>query len=156
VALVFRLQPKVRDVDRIELIGRRVALLSREEAVCWLSNVSNPDQAMRSRAVSGLRLMLNPEQRQLIKQSAIDCVGANASVRLFGSRVDDSKRGGDIDLLISTRLSDAEQILRSEIDFQVRVQQALGEQRIDLLIDYPGRRVRPPIFAMAERTGVPL
>lgn len=58
LALFFRLQAKVRDVDRIELIGRRVAMLSREEAVYWLSNVSSADQAMRSWAVSGLRLML--------------------------------------------------------------------------------------------------
>jgi hypothetical protein len=101
-------------------------------------------------------MRLSQQQQSIIKQHARRCFGADASARRFSSRDDDSKCGGDIDLLISTRLSDAEQILRSEIDFQVQVQQALGEQRIDLLIDYPGRRVRPPIFEIAEQTGVPL
>jgi len=56
--LFFRLQSKVKDVDRIELIGRRIAMLSREEAVYWLANVTTADPALRSWAISGLRLML--------------------------------------------------------------------------------------------------
>ncbi|MEA3641824.1 MAG: hypothetical protein VBE63_18075 [Lamprobacter sp.] len=58
LALFFRLQSKVKDVDRIELIGRRIAMLSREEAVYWLANVTTADPALRSWAISGLRLML--------------------------------------------------------------------------------------------------
>ena len=58
LALFFRLQGKVKDVARIELIGRRVALLSREEAVYWLANVTTADPVLRSWAISGLRLML--------------------------------------------------------------------------------------------------
>jgi hypothetical protein len=79
-----------------------------------------------------------------------------ALVRVFGSRVDDSKRGGDIDLLLTTSLSNTDAIVRTEIAFPVRIQRALGEQRIDVPVDYPGRRVRPPIFDIAERTGVRL
>ena len=101
-------------------------------------------------------MRLNPHQRQTIKQAAHTCFGADATVRVFGSRIDDSKRGGDIDLLISTSLTDPDAIAHAEIAFQVRVQQALGEQRIDVLVDYPGRRVRPPIFAIADQTGVHL
>ncbi|NCA90983.1 MAG: nucleotidyltransferase domain-containing protein [Gammaproteobacteria bacterium] len=101
-------------------------------------------------------MRLSAEQRRAIKKATRDCFGADAQVRLFGSRVDDSKRGGDIDLLITTSLADTDQIVRAEIAFQVQVQGALGEQRIDVLADYPGRWVRPPIFAIAERTGVPL
>lgn len=58
LALFFRLQAKVKDVDRIELIGRRVAMFSREEAVYWLSNVTAADPALRSWATSGLRILL--------------------------------------------------------------------------------------------------
>jgi hypothetical protein len=101
-------------------------------------------------------MRLNPHQRQTIKQAAHTCFGTDATVRLFGSRIDDSKRGGDIDLLISTSLTDLAAIARAEVAFQVQVQQALGEQRIDLLVDYPGRRVRPPIFTIAEQTGLRL
>lgn len=58
LALFFRLQTKVKDVDRIELIGRRVAMFSREEAVYWLANVTTADPALRSWATSGLRMLL--------------------------------------------------------------------------------------------------
>ncbi|WP_136067363.1 DUF7680 family protein [Modicisalibacter radicis] len=58
LALFFRLQSKVKDVDRIELIGRRVAMFSREEAVYWLANVTTADSALRSWATSGLRMLL--------------------------------------------------------------------------------------------------
>lgn len=101
-------------------------------------------------------MRLNAHQRETIKQAARGCFGADATVRLFGSRVDDHKRGGDIDLFITTSLSDSDAIARAEIAFQVEVQRALGEQRIDLLVDYPGRCERPPIFAIAEQSGVRL
>lgn len=101
-------------------------------------------------------MRLNPYQRQIIRQAARACFGADATVRLFGSRTDDNKRGGDIDLLIGTSLAEPDAITRAEIAFQVQVQKALGEQRIDVLIDYPGRQVRPPIFAIAEQTGIRL
>jgi len=32
----------------------------------------------------------------------------------------------------------------------------LGEQKIDVLIDYPSRKYTPPIFAIAKQTGVKL
>ncbi|QTF92924.1 MAG: nucleotidyltransferase domain-containing protein [Halomonas sp. BM-2019] len=101
-------------------------------------------------------MRLTPHQQDVIRQAARDCFGRGASVTLFGSRTDDSARGGDIDLLIATDMSDVEEIVRAEIHFQVKVQQALGEQKIDLLIDYPGRGEHPPIFEIAARTGVRL
>lgn len=58
LALFFRLQTNIHDAERIELIGRRVALFSREEAVYWLANVTPSDPALASWAVRGLRLML--------------------------------------------------------------------------------------------------
>lgn len=58
LALFFRLQSKVKDIDRIELIGRRVAMFSREEAIYWLANVTTADPALRSWAISGLRILL--------------------------------------------------------------------------------------------------
>lgn len=58
LALFFRLQTHLRDAERIELIGRRVALFSREEAVYWLANITASDPTLASWAVRGLRLML--------------------------------------------------------------------------------------------------
>ncbi|PWV76744.1 nucleotidyltransferase domain-containing protein [Halomonas sp. A11-A] len=101
-------------------------------------------------------MRLSPHQRNVIRRLARECFGPATRVTLFGSRADDEARGGDIDLLIETQICDVEEIVRAEIDFQLRVQQAIGEQKIDLLIDYPGRGEHPPIFEIAERTGVRL
>ncbi len=43
-------------------------------------------------------MRLTPRQQQIIREAARDVFGTEARVWLFGSRVDDSRRGGDIDL----------------------------------------------------------
>jgi hypothetical protein len=46
------------------------------------------------------RMRLSTDQIQAIYQAATTAFGQGTSVWLFGSRVDDAKRGGDIDLLV--------------------------------------------------------
>ncbi|WBH17735.1 nucleotidyltransferase domain-containing protein [Sphingomonas radiodurans] len=45
-------------------------------------------------------MRLKPRDIDAIKTAAREVFGPTATVRLFGSRVDDQLRGGDIDLLI--------------------------------------------------------
>lgn len=45
-------------------------------------------------------MRLNETVREIIKSEVDSQLGPDAVVRLFGSRVDDTRRGGDIDLLI--------------------------------------------------------
>ena len=53
-----------------------------------------------------------------------------AQIYLFGSRTDDKKRGGDIDLLIlSAKISE-----KDYRGIKLKLYDALGEQKIDLLI----------------------
>jgi predicted nucleotidyltransferase len=101
-------------------------------------------------------MRLTDHQRSVICRAACECFGASSRVRLFGSRTDDRARGGDIDLFIETDIQDTCEIARAEINFQVRVQEALGTQQIDLLIDYPGRSTHPRIFDVAEHTAISL
>ena len=76
-------------------------------------------------------LRLTPEQAAIIRSAAAEAFGSDARVWLFGSRVDDSKRGGDIDLLIETRdrLAPAEMV-RRRTRCAARLYRGLGEQRI--------------------------
>lgn len=99
-------------------------------------------------------MRLTDQQRAIIRATVAETFGAGADVWLFGSRVDDSKRGGDIDLLIETDQVDVDAIARAEISFLTKVQMKLGEQKIDVLLDYPSRKIRPPIFSVAKQTGV--
>lgn len=54
-------------------------------------------------------MRLTEDQIRVVKLRAAEYFGPDADVWLFGSRVDDSERGGDIDLYIETsrRLADA-------------------------------------------------
>ena len=53
-----------------------------------------------------------------------------AKIYLFGSRVDDNKRGGDIDLLIFSNELTQEDISRIKYDLWDEI----GEQKLDILI----------------------
>lgn len=99
-------------------------------------------------------MRLTDRQRAIIRATVEETFGAKAEVWLFGSRVDDNKRGGDIDLLIETDQVDVDAIVRSEIDFLNKIQMKLGEQNIDVLLDYPSRKTHPPIFSIAKQTGI--
>ena len=101
-----------------------------------------------------IRLRLTENERRTLKQLACDCFEGDAIVRLFGSRLADQGRGGDIDLLIETKLSDPAQISRAHSRFLARVYSTLGEQKVDVLIDYPNRSHRPPVYEVARRQGV--
>jgi predicted nucleotidyltransferase len=99
-------------------------------------------------------MRLTEQQRAIIRATVAETFGAGAEVWLFGSRVDDSKRGGDIDLLIETDQVDVDAITRAEIAFLTKIQMKLGDQKIDVLLDYPSRKMRPPIFFIAKQNGI--
>ena len=88
--------------------------------------------------------------RHLVRQH----FGDKANVYLFGSRVDDAKRGGDIDLYvdIAETLDDKSDAV---IRFNATLQAALGEQRIDVIVRDGATRPLP-IHEQAKRTGVRL
>lgn len=97
-------------------------------------------------------MRLTPEQIQTIGQAAVASFGDDAKVWLFGSRVDDSKRGGDIDLLVSPPALAAEQPFARKIKMLGLLERRLGERKIDLVIESPDDA--RPIVAVARATGV--
>ena len=58
LALILRLQERLLDLDRVELIARRVARFTREEAAYWLSRMTTFGPDGNRWAVAGLRVML--------------------------------------------------------------------------------------------------
>lgn len=101
-------------------------------------------------------MRLSDFERDTLKRAAVDCFGSGTQVRLFGSRTDDSRKGGDIDLLVEVPSSDPAAIASAHTRFLARVYSRLGEQKVDVLIDFPGRRFYPSIFETARRDGVVL
>jgi len=87
-----------------------------------------------------------------IREAAKHHFGSQAKVWLFGSRVDDSKRGGDIDLYVEVDTPIKDRVLRT-CRMDAEIQTALGEQKIDILVFSPERQ-RLRIHEIAKQTGV--
>uniref|UniRef100_A0A7C3ECQ3 Nucleotidyltransferase domain-containing protein n=1 Tax=Gracilinema caldarium TaxID=215591 RepID=A0A7C3ECQ3_9SPIR len=87
------------------------------------------------------------EEERAVLLHAIQKADPDAKLWLFGSRVDDTKRGGDIDVaVLSTRIGRQEQrTIRRAIE------DALGEQRIDLVVSADGQ---DPFFRLAIEKGI--
>lgn len=99
-------------------------------------------------------MRLSSEQRQIIIEVAHQVFGETAQVKLFGSRIDDAKRGGDIDLLV--QLPDIEpQRQRKALTCVALLQQRLGDQPVDVLVIDPAS-VIDSFRGEALHTGIPL
>lgn len=81
-------------------------------------------------------MRLKEQEIEAIKKVTKTIFGEKALIRLFGSRTDDSLKGGDIDLLIdcNQNISLSEQY-RLKIRFLVELKKIVGDQKIDVLID---------------------
>jgi predicted nucleotidyltransferase len=73
-----------------------------------------------------------------IKKS-FDEIFHEGSLYLFGSRVDDSLRGGDIDLFIE--LKDKSDLFEKKIKFLACLKRAIGDQRIDVVFNEDDSRL---------------
>ena len=72
-------------------------------------------------------------------KSTFEDVFNEGVIYLFGSRVDDSKKGGDIDLHISTKTKD--DLVKKKIDFLVSLKRKIGQQKIDVVLDFGQNRL---------------
>lgn len=101
-----------------------------------------------------LAMRLNQDQIAAIRASALEVFGAEARVWLFGSRVDDNRRGGDIDLLIRPAPACTSSLLARKIRLLGKLERQLGERRIDVIIETDNDP--RPIVQVAHETGVRL
>jgi len=76
--------------------------------------------------------------------------GPDVKVWLFGSRVDDQKKGGDIDLYIETEKPCA---LEDKLRLTSRLQRAIGFRKIDVLVSGMGSKNKS-IYDTAKNEGV--
>ena len=95
-------------------------------------------------------MRLTKEQIDCLLQATHLCFGNNAKIWLFGSRVDDSKTGGDIDLYIETDMETG--IIIAKLQMLTSIEGIFGDQKMDILVR---RRSLPcsPIQEIAKSTG---
>lgn len=96
-------------------------------------------------------MRVTPEQISTIVQTARHVAGENTHVWLFGSRLDDARKGGDIDLLIESTP------LASTLD-RARIKNYLEQHLqlpVDVLTTCPGAKERP-FIALARAQAIRL
>ena len=101
-------------------------------------------------------MRLTQQQINTIKKATEEIFGPDAHVWLFGSRVDDARRGGDIDLMIETDAIKGRELLRKRIKLLARLKTDLGDQQIDLVVQPARAQTRPHVVEVARQTGIRL
>ncbi|QFY88709.1 nucleotidyltransferase domain-containing protein [Magnetovirga frankeli] len=94
-------------------------------------------------------MRISQEQAEAITQSISYHLGRNARIWLFGSRLDDRKKGGDLDLYVEA----SPHALNDEIRCKIALEEAL-DIPVDLIVRSFGETT--PIGAIAKREGLPL
>jgi uncharacterized protein len=97
-------------------------------------------------------MRLLPDQVSAIRTSTAQLAGPNARVWLFGSRVNDHERGGDVDLLLEVDTPVAEPALLSA-QLAARVSKSMQGRKVDVLIKAPNL-MRLPIHGVALEQGI--
>lgn len=75
-------------------------------------------------------MRLNQNQVKILKDK-LETICSNAQLYLFGSRVDDDKKGGDIDLIVVSKEVTKRDLRYLRIEFFKH----FGEQKLDIILD---------------------
>ena len=73
------------------------------------------------------------EQYIIVIKKYFESIFKDGDIYLFGSRVDDSKRGGDIDLYLVVQ--NHINLFEKKIKFLSKIHRELGEQKIDIVFN---------------------
>jgi len=91
-----------------------------------------------------------------IQKETLRFFGSQSHAWLFGSRVDDDKRGGDIDLYIEPEIQNPEELVDAKLKFLVKMHRVLGDQKIDLVLHRAQSKRDLPVYRIAKETGARL
>ncbi|MDR0747701.1 MAG: nucleotidyltransferase domain-containing protein [Helicobacteraceae bacterium] len=95
-------------------------------------------------------MRLKTNEKEAIVQAVL-AIDPHAKIWLFGSRADDNKKGGDIDIAILSH------VIAGDIMQKIKVRRGIcdkiGEQKIDILVSKSGEEA---FFKLAQANGTAL
>lgn len=104
-------------------------------------------------------MRMTPRQQQALRQALRLRFGATARLWVFGSRLDDSARGGDYDLLVESSDADPDRLVDARLSFlaDLHASPEFEDEKIDVVLHAP-RLGSPPstIQQLARAQGVEL
>jgi predicted nucleotidyltransferase len=99
-------------------------------------------------------MRLTDFQRQTICESAKNNFVKDTQVWLFGSRVNDQAKGGDIDLYIEPQTQKSSDLISAKLQFLRELHKKIGYQKIDVVLRRVDSTVDLPVYRIAKQTGV--
>ena len=100
-------------------------------------------------------MRISGREREVIREKTREIFGSSASVFLFGSRTDDTKKGGDIDLFIETE--EIKDSVKKKITLMTELQFKLGEKKFDIVTASKKDIIDVPLIVrIARETGIEL
>lgn len=109
----------------------------------WLDAGSDHSSHTMAPTIQPTFMRLTQLERDAMTSAAKESFEPEVVVRMFGSTVAQGSCGGDIDLPSETQLRDPARVARAHTRFLSNLYARLGEQKVDVLIDYPKRQQRP-------------
>lgn len=99
-------------------------------------------------------MRLSDFQRHVIRECVHRYFGSEAKALLFGSRVYDAQRGGDIDILVEVADvdPDSQDALIRKVKTVCAIQAKIGERKIDLIV--AGKNSHNPVAQVARQEGI--
>jgi hypothetical protein len=101
-------------------------------------------------------MRLTEKELTIIRKTFQEYFSSSDHLWLFGSRVDDAKKGGDIDFYIETMESDVSTALAKRSKFVVALYMSIGDQKIDVVLNQLPLKGDLLIYEEARATGVQL
>ena len=102
------------------------------------------------------KIRLSDQVLGAISRNFLECFLPNDKLWLFGSRVDASKKGGDIDLYIETNIDVYDIAFNKKIAFLSNLKKEIGDQKIDVVLRIISSDYHLPIYEIAKSQGVRL
>jgi predicted nucleotidyltransferase len=99
-------------------------------------------------------MRISPQERSSIRRATEDVAGDGARALLFGSRVHDDQKGGDVDLMVEVLQAVQEPALMAA-RLASRVSRSMHGRKVDVLLKAPNL-LEQPIHRIAMQEGVRL
>ncbi len=99
-------------------------------------------------------MRLSMKQREIIEKIAIRHFGRDIKVYLFGSRIYEERKGGDIDLFLEA-VPEEQITIKEKTAFIVDLKRNLGDQKIDVVFK-TANTPQSKFLQIIEKTKIPI
>lgn len=100
-------------------------------------------------------MRITREEKNIIKRLAKNTFGDQTRVYLFGSRISDKMKGGDIDLFI-TNENKQNLTLRRKLSFLAELKSIIGDQKIDVVLDTDATQTKKNFYRSIKKQVIEL